>query len=364
MKLSMSYPAVSVIIPTLNRSKYLQEALNSIRKQTFQHWEAIVVDDGSSDDTADKVLRIIQQDSRIRYIKRSQQKSGAPACRNEGTAISQGKYIIYLDSDDCLGLQAIENRFSQMECNPNIDFGIFSCLLFREQPGDMNLLWNVETGENNIDRFLAFDTPWQTMTSIWRREAIVRLGQWREDLASWQDFEFYLRALILKLQYKQFSNIDCFWRMPCKESMGDRSREARHLKSHEQLFFDLHKMLLGAELLTEKRRWLLCGLYFWLMDAWIYQGYKTESLQFWSLCYEKKLIAKQMYYQGLWYIKVSSIEMPTQFMRKALRHITRTYFKTTWPKGTIPKRSKTFRRVLSSAFELSAIELPTQSNIV
>jgi glycosyltransferase involved in cell wall biosynthesis len=84
----MNPPVISVIIPTFNRSKLLQATLESLQKQTFQDWEALVVDDGSEDDTEEKVLQIGKADPRIRYIKRTITPSGPSVCRNEGTNAS------------------------------------------------------------------------------------------------------------------------------------------------------------------------------------------------------------------------------------------------------------------------------------
>ncbi|PSO91368.1 MAG: hypothetical protein BRC43_01325 [Cyanobacteria bacterium QS_3_48_167] len=61
---------------------------------------------------------------------------------------------------------ALLNRFEQMEQRPELDFGIFPCVLFREQPGDLKLLWNDDTGADDIDRFLTLDIPWQTTSPM------------------------------------------------------------------------------------------------------------------------------------------------------------------------------------------------------
>jgi glycosyltransferase involved in cell wall biosynthesis len=89
----MNPPVISVIIPTFNRSKLLQQALDSLQKQTFKDWEALVVDDGSEDDTEEKVLRMGKADTRIRYIKRTITPSGYSVCRNPLKKISFNKRV-------------------------------------------------------------------------------------------------------------------------------------------------------------------------------------------------------------------------------------------------------------------------------
>ena len=91
-------PFFSIIIPTYNRAKMLDCTIASIKNQTFEDWECIVVDDGSTDDTKDVVLNIIDKDPRIRYVY--QQNAERSAARNNGIRNARGQYICFLDSDD------------------------------------------------------------------------------------------------------------------------------------------------------------------------------------------------------------------------------------------------------------------------
>ncbi len=89
-------PVFSVIIPTYNRASTLPRAIQSVLAQTFTQFELIVVDDGSTDDTAHVVQRFA--DPRIRYIH--QENRGRSAARNVGASASTGRYVTFLDSDD------------------------------------------------------------------------------------------------------------------------------------------------------------------------------------------------------------------------------------------------------------------------
>ena len=90
---------VSVIIPAYNRGKYIERALASVLAQTYADLEAIVVDDGSEDDTLPVIETYARKDSRIRLIKHAKRK-GAQAARNTGIFAATGKWIAFLDSDD------------------------------------------------------------------------------------------------------------------------------------------------------------------------------------------------------------------------------------------------------------------------
>ena len=89
---------VSVVIPTWNRSTKLQRALASLRAQRWQHWEALVVDDGSEDDTQAVVTELAKNDPRIRLIVREHE--GVCAARNVGIAAARGGFLAFLDSDN------------------------------------------------------------------------------------------------------------------------------------------------------------------------------------------------------------------------------------------------------------------------
>ena len=110
-------PTVAVIIPTYNRAALLIEALNSVLAQTFQDFEVIIVDDGSTDDTADR-LKPFLTDSRVRYVR---QINGGPArARNYGIREAHGEFIALLDSDDLWLPTKLEKQVALLRANPEI----------------------------------------------------------------------------------------------------------------------------------------------------------------------------------------------------------------------------------------------------
>ncbi|MBN2109292.1 MAG: glycosyltransferase family 2 protein [Deltaproteobacteria bacterium] len=93
-------PTVSVIIPLYNQQRYIGDALQSVVQQTFPDWECIIINDGSTDGSRDAALACMQRDSRIRLI--DQPNRGLSAARNRGLAEARGRYIQFLDADDCI----------------------------------------------------------------------------------------------------------------------------------------------------------------------------------------------------------------------------------------------------------------------
>ena len=316
----MKNPDISIIIPTFNRQHLLSQTLDSVRAQTFANWEAWVVDDGSTDGTEEYVAHLEAQDSRIHYVKRDRSHRGAPACRNQGVELARGHYVIFLDSDDCLAPNNLENRFQQMERHPDLDFGVFGCILFRDRPGDTALLWNKQTPEDDLDRFLANDLPWQTTSPIWRKEALEKLGLWDETLITGQDWDQHLRALILQLRYQYFSPPDCYWRMPHADTIGSRSKAGDYLACREKLLELAQERLASAQLLTPKRQELLGKCYFWLADTWIDDGDKMAAFEVWERCYERQLLDRSLHGRGLRYLQIIAT-IPSSWRRVARKAI-------------------------------------------
>ena len=107
---------VSIIIPSFNRSFFLRNfSIPSVIKQTFENWEIIVVDDGSTDDTEVICKEFADKDSRIRYIK--EKNKGPSSARNLGIREAKGEFVLLLDSDDILMPNALEELLREQKKN-------------------------------------------------------------------------------------------------------------------------------------------------------------------------------------------------------------------------------------------------------
>ncbi|MFT0848093.1 glycosyltransferase family 2 protein [Actinomycetaceae bacterium L2_0104] len=109
-------PVVSVIIPLFNSEDYLGETLDSLLAQTFLDWEAILVDDASSDDSFEVASRYSASDSRFRVLRQST-NMGAAKARNRALGQARGRYIAYLDSDDYWFPDKLEAQIDYMTRN-------------------------------------------------------------------------------------------------------------------------------------------------------------------------------------------------------------------------------------------------------
>lgn len=113
-------PLVSIIVPTFNRAHIIKQAIESVQRQTYNNWELIIVDDGSTDDT-DHVVSSFHDD-RIVYCKKANQ--GPSAARNKGVGIAKGTWVAYLDSDDILYPDYLEVMMESLEAYPKVVFAI------------------------------------------------------------------------------------------------------------------------------------------------------------------------------------------------------------------------------------------------
>ncbi len=119
---------VSVVIATYNRASYVRQAINSVLSQTMQDFELIVVDDGSTDNTADALADFRD---RIRYVRT---ENGGPAsARNAGMALANGKYICWLDSDDYFHPAKLALQCAVLDRYPDIGMVYSNCSAFDDQ---------------------------------------------------------------------------------------------------------------------------------------------------------------------------------------------------------------------------------------
>ncbi len=119
---SQNKPLVSIVIPVYNHAPEALTCLKSLERQTYQPFEVIIADDGSTDDLATRISQIRSQIAFPFIFVRFTENRGAPAARNEGFKHVAGKYVLFLDADIELVPTAIEKMVSCLEADPNVDF--------------------------------------------------------------------------------------------------------------------------------------------------------------------------------------------------------------------------------------------------
>ncbi len=117
MDMDRSAPLVSIIMPVYNAEKYIVEAIESVIAQSYERWELIVVNDGSTDST----FSLLEGFDDERIVIKTQENSGVSAARNRGLALAKGEYITFLDADDLLPKESLAVRVEYLNENPQID---------------------------------------------------------------------------------------------------------------------------------------------------------------------------------------------------------------------------------------------------
>src|SRR5262245_35299311 len=124
--MNQSKALVSVIVPSYNASRYIRETLESVLGQTYSSFEVIVVDDGSTDETAAIVGDHSRRDSRIRLV--SQSNAGVGAARNRGIAEASGEFIAPLDADDIWYPDKLQKQVASLQRH-GTEWGVGYCWL-------------------------------------------------------------------------------------------------------------------------------------------------------------------------------------------------------------------------------------------
>lgn len=119
----LNKPLVSIIVPVFNTEEYLLECLKSIQQQTYSNFEVLLINDGSTDNSKEICQDFGVTDSRFKLY--SQTNAGLSAVRNKGIELSQGEYILFVDSDDLISQHLLENAVNILLKN-NVDLVLFS----------------------------------------------------------------------------------------------------------------------------------------------------------------------------------------------------------------------------------------------
>jgi glycosyltransferase involved in cell wall biosynthesis len=191
---------VSVIVPVFNRSSTVGDALESLMNQTLQSWEALVVDNGSSDDSVKIVNEYTLQDRRIGLIRHDQRK-GAPAARNIGIRAAKGDWITFLDSDDHLLSDSIEVRL-RLAIEKRLQVVHSDCLVVKTKNAKPEPM-GVRPIRGWVYKLL-LRGPATTGYFLFSRDAFSRIGTLDETLRSYQDWDLAIRLA----RYYEFGFVD------------------------------------------------------------------------------------------------------------------------------------------------------------
>ena len=188
--MTKNYPIVSVIIPTYNRTALLPRAIRSVLNQSFQDFELIIVNDGSTDNTEEVVKSF--EDNKIRYIRHEKNRGGS-AARNTGIKAAQGQYIGLLDDDDEWLPEKLEkqiNKFQGLSEGYGVVYSGFSYVY--EKKGEI-ISNNVPMLRGNVYDSLIKGCILGSPTPVIKKICFQKAGFFDETLPSCQDWDMWIR---------------------------------------------------------------------------------------------------------------------------------------------------------------------------
>lgn len=183
---------VSVIIPCYNAAKHLERAVKSVLQQNVSPLEVILVNNNSTDNTEEVIQNIIKEySSNISIINANENKKGACAARNRGLSLAKYEYIQFLDADD----EILNGKiFRQIELakinNADIISGTYE---FIADKAIIKRKLKKPLGDNW--KGLISSQLGITSANLWRRESLINVGGWNEDLSSSQEYDLLFRLL-------------------------------------------------------------------------------------------------------------------------------------------------------------------------
>jgi glycosyltransferase involved in cell wall biosynthesis len=230
----MNNPLVSIIIPTYNRAHLIGETLDSVVAQTYENWECIVVDDGSTDSTEEVVAEYANRDSRFQYHRRpSDRGKGANSCRNYGFKKCKGEYVNWLDSDDIIDSNKIEMQITQLLKHDLATIAICRWGFFTSNLEDADMetefkvYKNFDTIVDFIDALALSGGFLPSHAYLISRDLVFQAGNWMESLVINQDAEFFARIFVKAGKVVFINNSNVYYRKNIEDNVSNLATDLK-----------------------------------------------------------------------------------------------------------------------------------------
>jgi glycosyltransferase involved in cell wall biosynthesis len=189
----MDTPLVSVIIPAYNRGMYIAKTIKSLMAQTYKNIEAVIVDDGSTDNTSEIVNQLKARYSNIKYLK--QKNQGVSSARNYGISKATGKYIAFLDSDDLWHVKKLERQIAKI-LKEDADACFCGTIKIFEDDKHKEILKNKFDEKKPLISQLMLKNDAQTITWLIRKDIVENYNITFSSKYNYaEDWEFYCKIM-------------------------------------------------------------------------------------------------------------------------------------------------------------------------
>jgi len=233
----MEKQKVSIIIPSYNVEKYIEETLDSVVNQTWENIEVFVIDDGSKDNTVELARKF--ESDRVKII--TQKNLGACVARNKGLALSTGSYIQFLDSDDILSPDKIQIQMEVLD-GSNDYLAISKTAHFMDGEA-------YEDASSREESFWIYDNDdpvefltrlyggdgerWMVSTNAWLTPKAIcdKIGPWDESLLLDQDGEYFARAVLASKGIRATGGLNYYRRFVFGGNISAKANKRENLES-------------------------------------------------------------------------------------------------------------------------------------
>ncbi len=198
---------ISVVIPTYNRAKVISQVLDSLLVQNCPNWQCVVVDDYSTDNTAEVVQQYAAKDPRFVYLTNNRTK-GAQGARNTGVLASNGEWVCLFDSDDIMYPDYLEKMVAAIDDNADV---IVCKAIIRntntgKQQGQLDQIFSANMHKDLLreKKYIAYDV------TLIRKDRLLEIDLLDEKCPSMQEWDTHIR-LSSVARYKAIDDVLCEW---------------------------------------------------------------------------------------------------------------------------------------------------------
>jgi glycosyltransferase involved in cell wall biosynthesis len=208
-------PLISIVTPCFNKGNFIEQTIESVLHQSYKNWELLLIDDASTDHSHQILSSYSQQYPKIKTVLNSINRGGN-FCRNQGIEMAAGRYLLFLDADDLLAPNCLQQRIETALNNLNAHLWIFAMGAFFKEIGDApkSTFWKPVKGDY-LSAFLSHELPWSICQPLWDIEFLRTLNGFDADFQRLQDVEFHTRALLkgARIHISENQVPDCFYRI-------------------------------------------------------------------------------------------------------------------------------------------------------
>lgn len=255
---------VSVLVPCYNQARYLPDALASVLIQTHPHWECIIINDGSTDDTGEVAREWLARDDRFKYVYK--ENGGLSSARNAGLKAAIGEYIQLLDADDVLEINKISHQLAFWKINEGkIDIVVSGYRYFQDSDkqreplifGPNNLLPEVvidKDDKRDLIKLFATRNPMVVSAPLYHISVFQRIGGFDEYLDANEDWDFHFRCASGGIIFQHCGyapDAKTLIRIHPESMITDRRNMIRNLRKFQQKHRENHEFALESGLLPE-----------------------------------------------------------------------------------------------------------------